>query len=173
MVQYKRIFVIGHPGAGKALIAERVAKKLGWKFLDANLDLESRIGLTLDEIAGKQGVEAFYHCESQILVYQLSQEHIVVTTDGTIVLSEKNRQLLSSEFVVYLKVSTSVQLERVPKNPEPLLPMNERKALFDRLHHERDSLYEQVANIVIDSDDGAIEEHILRIVKAVEKNNCC
>lgn len=33
----KRIFVVGHMGAGKALLSEALAKKLNWEFIDANL----------------------------------------------------------------------------------------------------------------------------------------
>jgi len=31
MSQIKRIFIVGHPGAGKALLAKALAEKLGWR----------------------------------------------------------------------------------------------------------------------------------------------
>ena len=90
MNKYKRIFIIGHPGAGKALLAKTLAEKLGWQFIDADLGLESRVGRTISEILGQESEAPFYHCESEILAHQLKQENIVVTTDASIVLNEKN-----------------------------------------------------------------------------------
>ena len=167
MSQYKRIFIIGHPGAGKALVAKTLADKLGWQFIDANLDLEFRIGRTLNEIMGKEGAEVFHNCEAEILTSQLSKENIVVTTDASIACFEKNRQLLSSEFVVFLQASVPVQVERTSRNPAPLLPIDSLKTFLNQLHVERDSLYEKMASISINSDDGALEEHVSSIIKMV------
>ena len=36
MTKPKRIFIVGHMGAGKFLRGEALAKKLGWQFIDAN-----------------------------------------------------------------------------------------------------------------------------------------
>jgi len=72
MSSYKRIFIIGHPGAGKALLAKNLAEKLGWQFIDIDLGLEFRVGRILPEIIGKQGENAFHDCESEILATQLS-----------------------------------------------------------------------------------------------------
>jgi Shikimate kinase len=53
MGEYKRIYIVGHPGAGKALVAKTLAKKLGWQFIDANFDLEFRVGRIFPDILGK------------------------------------------------------------------------------------------------------------------------
>lgn len=170
MSSYKRIFIIGHPGAGKALLAKTLAEKLGWQFSDTDLGLEFRVGRTMHEMMGKQGEIAFHDCESEILTTQLLKENLVVTTDPTIVCSEKNRQLLSSEFVVYLKVSAPVQIERTSREPRPLLS-NELLPFLEKLHQERDSLYEQLASVSINSDDSALEKHVLRIANIVLGSN--
>ena len=94
MSHIKRIFIIGHPGAGKALLAKTLANKLGWQFIDADLGLESRLGRTIHELLGKNGEEAFYACESELLSNQLSLENIVVATDASIACSETNQHLL-------------------------------------------------------------------------------
>jgi len=59
MREPKRIFIVGHTGAGKSLRGEALAEKLGWQFIDANPGLERYVGRNLDEILGKQGEEAF------------------------------------------------------------------------------------------------------------------
>ena len=165
--KFKRIFIIGHSGAGKGVLAEAVAEKLGWKYINADFSLAPSIGRNASEILGEQGEGIFQRCLSEILSYQLTQENIVVTTDDSIVCMEKNRKLLSSEFTVNLKVSTSVQLERISHN-RPLLPSADYKNFLDKQHKERDALYEQSASFTLNSDDNALEEHALSIVKAIK-----
>lgn len=168
MNQSKRIFIVGHSGAGKGVLAKALAEKLACQFIDADFSLAPSIGRHMHEIIGKQGEEKFYQCLSEILSYQLAQDNIVVATDDSIVCSEKNRQLLTRELTVYIKVSTSVQLARISTN-RPLLAVNDYRGFLDKLHQERDAFYEQVASISISSDDGDIKTHVSNIIKVIEK----
>ena len=72
---------------------------------------------------------------------------------------------MSEEFVVYLKVSTPVQLNRT--SHQPLLPMKDWKLFFDQLHAARDQLYEQMASMLVDS---ALEKHVSCIADVVSEN---
>ncbi|KTD20595.1 shikimate kinase [Legionella lansingensis] len=166
MSQPKRIFIIGHSGAGKAVLAEALAKKLSWKYVNADFALEPSIGRTMTEILGNHGREEFHRCLSAILSYQITQKNIVVATDDSIVCDERNRKLLSSEFTIHLKVSIPVQMGRISYN-RPLLPLDNYKGFLEQLRHERDALYEQVASFSLSSDSGTIEEHVLSVVKAL------
>ena len=166
MSQPKRIFIIGHSGAGKGVLAKALAEKLGWKFIDADFSLAPSIGRSLTEIIGDKGKDAFHQRLTDILSYQTSLENIVVTTDDSIVCDDKARKLLSSEFTVYLKVSIDVQLERMAHN-RPLLPSADYKAFLNKLRHERDALYDEVARFSLSSDDGAIDEHVSSIINAM------
>lgn len=173
MNQPQRIFIIGQHGAGKGLLAKSVAQSLGWQCVDADFGLESHIGRPLSEIFGGFGCDAFYDCQFDILKSLCTQEHIVVTTDSSVVLSLKNRQLLRDEMTVFLDVSTPVQIERTSRNPANLLPIPNLRDFFDQLHDERDSLYKEVATLTIYGDDGKLEDHTSCIVKAIlgnEKN---
>lgn len=167
MNHYKRIFIIGQPGAGKALLAKTLAEKLGWEFIDADLGLETRIGRTINEIMGSAGAKPFHDCQTEILSSQLHKENIVVTTDASIVDDEEISQLLSDEFVVFLHVSLSVQLERMSRGPTPLLN-TELKTFLEKLHVQRDEPYEHMANITIDSSDSALEEHVQTLIDLID-----
>ena len=166
MTKTKRIFIVGHTGAGKSSCGEALAKKLGWQFVDANPGLERYIGRSLAEIFGKQGEEAFHQCEAEIISHYIGKEHIVVILEEAVIATEKNRELLSPEFVVYLKVSTEAQLERWPGGRSPLLPIANRKAFLDQQHLERDNLFEEVATLTIESI--STEENVRRIIKGFE-----
>ncbi len=167
MIKPKRTFIIGHMGAGKTLFAEALAKKLGWQHIDANPSLERYIGRNLNEIVGKQGEEAFHQCEAEIISHYIGKEHVVVVLEEAVVATEKNRKLLSSEYVIYLKVSTPEQIERMKGGRIPLLPIADIKAFLDKQHFERDRLFEEVATLTIESI--SVEEDVNKVIKELEK----
>lgn len=161
----KRIFVVGHMGAGKALLSEALAKKLDWQYIDANPSLERYIGRSLHDILGKQGEEAFHSCEGEIISHYMSKDNIVIVMEESVIATEENRKLLSSEFVVYLNVSTPVQIERMKGGRIPLLPIADLTSFLDKQHRERDSLFEEVATLTIDSI--SVEDDVNKIIKAL------
>lgn len=167
MSKQQRVFIIGHPGAGKALVAKYLADKLGWRYVDADMGLEFRLGRSLSEIMGAEGEAAFHRCQNDLLNSLVHKDNIVVTTDASIVCDEKNREFLTGENVVYLKVSTPVQIQRTLRNQAPLLLLKHVETLFDSMHEERDKWYQQVASITINSDDSALEQHVQHILDAI------
>jgi shikimate kinase len=167
MSKPKRIFIVGHMGAGKSLRGEALAKKLGWQYIDANPSLERYIGRSLSEIFGTKGEEAFHQCEAEIISHYIGKEQVVVILEEAVVATEENRKLLSKQFVIYLKVSTSVQIARWPEGRTPLLPIVDRKAFLDKQHLERDSLFEEVSTLTIEPTS-SVEDDINQIIKAFE-----
>ena len=167
MPKPKRIFIVCHMGAGKFVFTEALAKKLGWQFIDANPSLERYIGRSLNEILGKQGEEAFHRCEAEIISHYIDKEHVVVLLEEAVIATVQNRKLLSSEFVVYLKVSTPVQIHRMQGGRVPLLPIPDLKAFLDKQHLERDGLFEEVATLTIESI--SVEEDVNKIIQTLEE----
>lgn len=149
----KRIIIVGHMGAGKSLLGKTLAEKLGWEHVDANIGIERYIGRTLPNILGTAGQETFFECQRDILSQYLKKPDLIITTDDGFILNEDNRKLLEGEFVLYLKVSTPTQIERMsisgnPKALDPNLKLNE---FLDNLHNERDKLYEAIASYTLES----------------------
>jgi shikimate kinase len=172
MNQPKRIFVIGHMGAGKFIFAEALAKKLGWQIVDANPSIERYIGRQTREILGEQGEAAFNRAQADIISYYIGKENVVVLLEECAVSSEQCRKLLSSEFVVYLKVSISTQLDRMKGGRVPSLPVDDMKDFLEKQHRERDAFYEEVATLVVESgspsdQDEEINETVDRDVNKV------
>ena len=53
MSKAKRIFIVGQSGAGKGVVAEEVAKQLGWKFINADvLASAASIGRSVTDVFG-------------------------------------------------------------------------------------------------------------------------
>lgn len=151
MNQAKRIFVVGHMGAGKFIFTEALAKKLDWQIVDANPSIERYIGRHTQDILGEQGEAAFNRCQEEIIYHCIGKEHVVVLLEECVVSSTKCRTLLSPEFVVYLKVSIPTQLDRMKNGRVPSLPVEDIKLFLEKQHHERDALYEEIATLIVES----------------------
>lgn len=174
----KRIFIVGHMGAGKFIFTEALAKKLGWQIVDANPSIERYIGRQTRDILGEQGEAAFNRCQADIISHCIGKENVVVLLEECVVSSEQCRKLLSSEFVVYLKVSIPTQLGRMQNGRVPPLPVDDMKIFLEKQHRERDAYYEEVATTVVESvgysDDDfeinkIIEEDVNKVMKALGK----
>lgn len=151
ITQPQRIFVVGHMGAGKALFGEALAKKLSWQYIDANPSLERYIGRSLDEILGKSGAAAWHRCEAEIIAYYASKTHVVVVLEEAVIGTAENRKLLSAEFVIYLQVSTSTQIERMQDGRAPLFPIAHPETFLNQQHLKRNHFFEAVATLIIAS----------------------
>lgn len=178
MKQHKRIFVIGHMGAGKFVFTEALAKKLGWQIVDANPSIERYIGRQTRDILGEQGEAAFNRCQADIITHVNGKENVVVLLEECIVSSEQCRKLLSSEYVVYLKVSIATQLDRMKNGRVSSLPVADMKKFLEQQHRERDAFYEDLATLVVESvgssDDISeinkiIDEDVSKVMQALGK----
>ena len=168
MNQPKRIFVVGHMGAGKFIFTEALAKKLGWQIVDANPSIERYIGRHTQEILGEQGEAAFNRTQADIISHSIGKENVIVLLEECAVSSEQCRKLLSSEFVIYLKASIPTQLERLEMGRVSSLPVNDMKAFLEKQHSERDAFYEEVATLVIETT--GTSDQISEVNKLVERD---
>lgn len=159
----------GQSGAGKGVVAEEVAQQLGWKFINADvLASVASIGRSVTDVFGAGSEDKFNQTLTEILQHQVTQENIVVTTDENVACDPKAREILKSEFTVYIEVSTSVQAERM-SNYRPLLPVNDYSALLDELQKERNPWFAEVASFTINSDNGDIDRDAKSVVEAYNK----
>lgn len=136
------------------------------------------IGRQTRDILGEQGEAAFNRCQADIISHCIGKKNVVVLLEECVVSSEQCRKLLSSEFVVYLKVSIPTQLGRMKNGRVPSLPVDDMKNFLEKQHRERDAFYEEVATLVVESvgySDQAseinkiIEEDVNKVMKALGK----
>ena len=169
MSKAKRIFIVGQSGAGKGVVAEEVAEQLGWKFVNADvLASVASIGRSVTDVFGSGSEDKFNQTLTEILQHQVTQENIVVTTDENVACDPNAREILKSEFTVYIEVSTLVQAERM-SSYRPLLPVDDYLSLLDGLQKERNPSFAEVASFTINSDNGDIERDAKSVVEEYNK----
>ena len=165
------IFIVGPMGSGKSTVGKIIANELFLNFFDTDEEIETRTGASIDWIFDLEGEDGFRKRESKILEEMVQQNSIVLSTGGGIILSETNREHLSSRGTVfYLATPISVQLERTSKDKDrPLLKNGDPGKILEKLHLARESLYEEVADYIVNTEGKSsqeVSEEIIKLVKS-------
>jgi len=161
------IFLIGPMGAGKSSIGKRLANKINRKFYDSDRVLEERTGVVITTIFELEGENGFRHRESAILKELVELDKTVIATGGGIVLQKFNRELMKANgTIVYLQASVDAQLKRTRRDKKrPLLHTNNRHAKLTDLAKERNPIYEELADITINTDRQSINSSVAQIIQ--------
>jgi len=155
-VQLRRsnLFLVGLPGAGKSTLGRTLARRLGLFFVDADVELEQRLGVTIPMIFEIEGEATFRDREEATLSELVLRSGIVLATGGGVVIRAANRERLKANgTVLYLHAEPSTLRERTRRSRHrPLLNAADPFARLTELYAQRDALYREVADRVIDSD---------------------
>jgi shikimate kinase len=161
------IFLVGPMGAGKSTIGKRLAKALGMTFHDSDHAIEQRTGVSIPTIFDIEGEPGFRKRESEIIDELTRKKNIVLATGGGAVLSGVNRQFLMSRgIVIYLRTSIEQQLARTKHDRNrPLLATEDPEQKLTELMQSRAPVYEEVADIIVDTDN----KHTNQVVRNIQK----
>jgi len=164
------IFIVGPMGSGKSTVGKIISDELFLNFFDTDDEIESRTGASIDWIFDLEGEEGFRKRESSILEEMVKQNSIVLSTGGGIILSDSNREMLSSRGTVfYLSTPISVQIDRTSKDKDrPLLKNGDPEEILTRLQKERKDLYESVSDHVIETENKSSQEVASEIINFVK-----
>ena len=147
------VYLVGLMGAGKTSVGRALARRLHKTFYDTDHEIERSTGVKIPLIFEIEGEAGFRARETKALTELVRRQDIVLATGGGVVLSEQNRRLLTGHgTVVYLRAAPrDLWLRTRHDRNRPLLqtadPLSKLQALFE----ERDPLYREVADLVIDT----------------------
>ncbi|WP_255467151.1 shikimate kinase [Raoultibacter phocaeensis] len=146
----KPVFFVGFMGAGKTSVSRRLARMCNISSIDLDTYLERREDRKVKDIFAEVGEDGFRDIETAVLREFMAAEPQLVSCGGGIVKRPENRELLKrSGFVVYLKVSADEAQSRISDlSTRPLF--NDIEAAR-AMNAERLPLYEEVADVVIDT----------------------
>ena len=164
------IFIVGPMGSGKSTVGKIISDELFLNFYDTDEEIELRTGASIDWIFDLEGEEGFRKRESEVLFEMAQKNSIVLSTGGGIILSDKNRELLSSRGTVfYLATPIYVQVERTSKDKDrPLLKNGDPTEILTKLDKERKDLYENVADYSIKTENKSSQEVASEIISLVK-----
>jgi shikimate kinase len=166
----RNIYLIGPTGSGKTAVGRQLARDTGLKFLDADHEIEKRTGVEIAFIFEKEGEAGFRERETEMLRELAGLEGCIVATGGGAVLAAENRELLaSSGIVAYLKTTVDEQLKRTNRSRKrPLLNQADPRKVLETMAAERRPLYEQLADIELDTSDQRVRGVALKLRELLE-----
>lgn len=158
------ITLIGYRGTGKSTVARLLAGRLGWDWVDADACVEERANRTISEIFAAEGEQGFRDRESALINELTARDRIVIAAGGGAVLKSENRLAIrQSGFVVWLVASPQVIHQRITSDPasahrRPPLTHFDAIEEIHRLLVQREPLYRECADLVVDSEHQSPEQ---------------
>ncbi len=154
-------------GAGKTSVGRQLAKRLNRRFLDVDHEIEARTGVRIPVIFEIEGEAGFRRREVQAIADLCQEAGVVLATGGGAVLDPANRKCLKDTgLVVYLSAPPEILYERTRHDRNrPLLEVGDPLAKLRDLHRQRDPLYREVADVIVEGEGVAalaseVEEEI-------------
>ena len=163
----RNIVLIGMPGSGKSTLGVLLAKALGMDFVDADILIQQRRGMLLQDIIDTDGIDAFLALEADVLS-SLELSDSVISTGGSAVYSDAAMKALRRNGVtVYLSVPYSEIHRRIKNITTRGIVLREGKTLRDT-YDERLPLYERYADLTIDCTGRDIEQCTQEIIRKLK-----
>ena len=170
MAEKRNIFLIGPMGAGKSTIGRQLAQMLGMGFMDSDSVIEERAGADIDWIFDVEGEAGFRKREERIINELTQGQGVVLSTGGGSILSKENRNVLSARgIVIYLETTVDKQFERTQRDKKrPLLQNDDPRKTLEELAKIRNPLYEEIADITLQTDDQAAKLVATNIIEMID-----
>jgi shikimate kinase len=155
------IYLIGMMGSGKTVTGEDLAERLGFRFVDLDVEIQVKEKRTIPEIFASSGEPYFRDVESRVLEHISKQKGQVVATGGGIVLREENvRRMKKTGKVVLLKASAESLWQRVRYSKDrPLLNKPDPFGALKQILNDREIFYENACHFFV-MTDGKIAEDV-------------
>lgn len=165
----RNLFLVGPMGSGKSAVGRQLARLLHLEFVDSDEEIETRTGVDIPFIFEKEGEEGFRKREVKVIDELSQREGIVLATGGGAIADPESRSRLGARgFVVYLHTSVSQQLERTRSGRErPLLENNNKKEVLQDLMDERDPLYREISDLIVETDGRRVQTVAREIQEAL------
>lgn len=156
------VVFVGMPGCGKTSVGKAYAQISGRSFLDTDIFVEQQ-GMPIPEIFEKYGEDNFRDKETAAIKMLTAMSEKVIATGGGAVKRKENIEMMKQNgVVVYLKRD----IDKLSTDGRPLSQGGDEKV--KKLYEERHKLYENAADIVIETHEN-IDECAEKLYNMIEK----
>lgn len=164
------IYLVGMMGAGKTTIGRSLARALSREFADVDHLVESRCGVRIPVIFELEGETGFRQRETYVIDECTRMPQLVLATGGGAVLSAENRRMLSERgLVIYLRArAEDLYLRTRHDRNRPLLQTADPLGRIRELLALREPMYEEVADIVVDTGRTSIARLVQKILPMLD-----
>lgn len=161
------VVLVGMMGAGKTTVARLVGERLQRRVLDTDEMIEQRTGRDVRDIFARDGEAEFRLLEQAALAEALATpEPTVIAAAGGVVLSPANRGALraANARVIWLRAAPATLLMRVSSGEHRPLLDHDAAGTLQTMLADREHLYREVADDVIDVDRLTVAEVVAAVI---------
>lgn len=165
------ITLIGYRGTGKSTLAAPLAQRLGWEWLDADVELERRAGRSIKDIFATDGEPEFRRLERELLSELLKRDRLVLAAGGGAIQNEATRtEMQAAGPVIWLQASVETIERRLATDPttgqrRPNLTSSGGREEIERLLTIREPLYRECATITLNADNTSAEQLVEAVLR--------
>jgi len=170
MSKQDNLYLVGLMGAGKTTVGRLLARHYGYVFHDSDHEIEARTGVKIPVIFEIESEAGFRKREEGVIAELTALPGIVLATGGGAILSAANRRALGENGVVIYLRGTPEQLHERTRHDRnrPLLQTADPLGRLRELYAQRDPLYREVADIVMDTGRQSVSSMMRVLVAKID-----
>lgn len=145
--QKQNVVLIGMPSSGKTTVGQQLAGELQKEFIDTDVEIVKKAGITIPEIFEKYGEAHFREIESEVIKELSRNQNYVIATGGGAILKPENTELLKQNGLV---VFIDRPLEKLITTDDR--PLSSDREMLEKRYNERYALYCSSADITVNAE---------------------
>ncbi len=173
----RKVFLVGYMGCGKSTLGRRLSRRLGWRLVDTDHEIEHREGASVADIFHYEGEEHFRQMERRVVEELIAScEPMIISTGGGLPLWEDNMELiLRSGLTVYLHRSAENIASRLSPYGRQRRPKlrglnDEELVTFMREDIARREARYREAELVLEAERMSDDELVAAVVNYLKNN---
>jgi shikimate kinase len=163
--------LIGYRATGKTTLARLLAERLGWGWIDADVEIERRAGKAIARIFAADGEPAFRDLEAAVIADLCRNGPLVLAAGGGAPLRpESRRAMRAAGKVVWLTArpeTIHARMSRDATTASRRPSLTDRAALDEIIHllSRREAIYRETADLEIDTEDKTPDQLAAEILR--------
>lgn len=170
VLNHRNIIMTGFMASGKTVIGKALAEKLGREFVDSDLVIEEKCGMSIPRIFEKYGEEYFRKVEAEVIEELSQKNNAVISTGGGVVLNGDNiSNLRKNGTIVNLEPEIDVIIKRLSTD-DGTRPLNKGQDIEQILKRfeDRKPYYDNCDVKVKITTDMNVEDSLSAVIKGLE-----
>ena len=161
------LYLVGFMGTGKSTVGRLAARRIGFRLIDSDHEIERLQNRTIAEIFTQEGEAAFRLMEREFIETGHPRERTIIACGGGLVVQPGMLDRLRTKGVVIcLHASFETVLERTQRNRNrPLLAVDDPMKRIRELYAEREPIYKQAGTVIL-TDSRPLNEVGAHVVRA-------
>jgi shikimate kinase len=166
----RNITLVGFMGTGKTTVGRILARKLGYRFIDVDEEIEREQAVTISHIFSEMGEPYFRELEKNMIKTLSLKEGLIISAGGGAVVDESNIEAMKQGgALVCLTATPDEIMKRVGNSTNrPLLKVPDPMAKIMELLSKREPYYLK-ADIIVDTTIKTPEEVAAEIIRLTSR----